>query len=100
MGRHGHEAQRGALHLLRNRLAFALASDGHPVRRAHTVRNGFDLARSAGATSIEAWRLTQDNPRFLLRHGIPMASPVAPPVPSRRRDVTRVLELRRSAARA
>jgi protein-tyrosine phosphatase len=97
LGNNGREAQRGALHLVRNRLAFVVASDGHAPRRVHTVRTGFDLVRSAGVTAIEAWRLTQDNPRFLLRHGIPAASPAAPPVPSRRRDVARVLEQRRGA---
>jgi protein-tyrosine phosphatase len=92
LGRQGPEAQAGAEYLVRNRLAFAIASDGHPGTRTHTVRDGFTVAREAGATAIEAWRLTQDNPRFLLRHGIPSHAPAAPPVPSRRRDVARVLE--------
>ena len=95
LGRHGAEARHAAEYLVRNRLAFVLASDGHPGTRVHTMRTGFDLARSAGATAIEAWRLTQDNPRFLLRHGIPAGLPAAPPVPSRRRDVARVLEAAR-----
>jgi hypothetical protein len=31
------------------------------------------LALRAGAASVQAWRLTQANPRFLLTHGIPQA---------------------------
>ena len=35
---------------------------------------GAVLAQRAGASSVQAWRLTQANPRFLLTHGIPRAS--------------------------
>lgn len=48
-----------------------LASDGHPGSREHTLRLGYVLALRAGASSVQAWRLTQANPRFLLAHGIP-----------------------------
>ena len=50
-----------------------IASDGHPGTREHTVALGFTLAQRAGASSVQAWRLTQANPRFLLAHGIPTA---------------------------
>jgi protein-tyrosine phosphatase len=59
--------------LLRSGLAYVIASDGHPGTRDHTVALGFVLAQRAGASSTQAWRLTQDNPRFLLIHGIPDA---------------------------
>ena len=35
------------------------------------------LAQRAGASSVQAWRLTQANPRFLLTHGIPSAPSAA-----------------------
>lgn len=73
LGNHGLEAQETAVSLLRSGLAYLIASDGHPGSREHTLRLGFALALRAGASSIQAWRLTQANPRFLLRHGIPQA---------------------------
>jgi protein-tyrosine phosphatase len=106
LGNNGAEAYAGAQMLVRSGLAFVLGSDGHPGTREHTVRLGFDLALRAGASTTQAWRLTQANPRFLLEHGIP-AAPVRLPVPptagsaragggDRRRDldrgVRRVLE--------
>jgi protein-tyrosine phosphatase len=71
LGNHGLAIQETAVQLLRNGLAFVLASDGHPGTRDQTARLGFDLAMRAGASSVQAWRLTQANPRFLLRQGIP-----------------------------
>src|SRR4051812_8254881 len=71
LGNLGLEIQETAVHLLRNGLAFVIASDGHPGTRDQTLRLGFDLALAAGASSVQAWRLTQANPRFLLRQGIP-----------------------------
>lgn len=73
LGNHGPEAQSAAVTLVRDGLAFVLASDAHPGSREHTLRPGFDLALRAGASSLQAFRLTQGNPRFLLRHGIPPA---------------------------
>ena len=81
LGHHGLEAQTAAEHLVRSGLAYVLASDGHPGTRSHTLRVGFELALQAGASTVQAWRLTQANPRFLLRHGVP-AEP-ASPAPSR-----------------
>lgn len=77
LGNHGLAVQEAAVDLLRNGLAYVLASDGHPGSREHTLRLGFELALRAGASSIQAWRLTQANPRFLLRHGIPSAPAAA-----------------------
>ena len=71
LGNNGLEIQETAVALLRSGLAYVIASDGHPGMRDHTVALGFVLAQRAGASSIQAWRLTQDNPRFLLLHGIP-----------------------------
>lgn len=71
LGNHGLSIQETAVHLLRSGLAYVIASDGHPGSRSHTLRLGFELAMRAGASSIQAWRLTQANPRFLLHQGIP-----------------------------
>jgi protein-tyrosine phosphatase len=73
LGNNGLEVQEAAVHLLRNGLAYVIASDGHPGTRDHTLALGFVLAQRAGASSVQAWRLTQDNPRFLLMQGIPAA---------------------------
>jgi protein-tyrosine phosphatase len=79
LGHHGPEAQATGERLVRDGGAYLLASDGHATaRRGHTLRLGFELALAAGASSVQAWRLTQANPRFLLRHGVPAALPAAP----------------------
>ncbi len=105
LGRHGPGIQRAAGYLVRNRLAFVLASDGHPGTREHTLRLGFDLALTAGASSLGAWRLTQANPRFLLEQGIlpaqdpipalPAAVPASPGAVARAREARRTLTSRR-----
>jgi protein-tyrosine phosphatase len=98
LGNNGSEAQEAGERLVRGGLAFVLASDGHPGTREHTLRVGFDLALAAGASSTQAWRLTQANPRFLLEHGVPrgpVPMPRAPRPAAGRplaRDVARVLE--------
>jgi protein-tyrosine phosphatase len=71
LGNHGLGVQAAAIALLRRRLVQCLASDGHPGTREHTMKLGFTLLMSGGATSTEAWRLTQENPRFLLEQGVP-----------------------------
>jgi len=76
LGHHGLEIQEAAVELLRSGLAFVLASDAHPGTRGHTLRLGFELAVAAGASSVQAWRLTQANPRLLLRQGMPVRVPV------------------------
>ncbi len=71
MGNNGPPAQRAAAALVRSGLAFVLASDAHPGTREHTLHRGYELAIRAGATPLQARRLTRDNPRFLLQNGIP-----------------------------
>jgi protein-tyrosine phosphatase len=70
LGHHGLVVQETAVELLRNGLAHVIASDAHPGTREQTLRLGFDLAIRAGASSVQAWRLTQDHPRALLRAGM------------------------------
>ena len=70
LGNHGLDAQELAVELVRNGRAHCLASDGHPGTREHTQQLGFHLLISAGASSVQAYRLTQSNPRFLLQQGL------------------------------
>ena len=77
LGNNGLEVQEVAVDLLRRGFAHVIASDGHPGTRDHTLALGFVLAQRAGASSIQAWRLTQANPRFLLVHGVPAAPSAA-----------------------
>jgi protein-tyrosine phosphatase len=77
LGNNGLDVQETAVDLLRAGHAYVIASDGHPGTRDHTLRLGFVLAQRAGASSVQAWRLTQANPRFLLTHGIPQAPSAA-----------------------
>ena len=71
LGRQGPEAHAGAIKLVREGLAYVLASDGHGGNRAHTLAAGTFAARAAGASREHSRRLTEANPRFLLEHGIP-----------------------------
>ena len=71
LGNHGLDAQELAVELVRNGRAHCLASDGHPGTREHTQQLGFHLLIRAGASSVQAYRLTQSNPRFLLQTGTP-----------------------------
>jgi protein-tyrosine phosphatase len=76
LGNHGLREQELAVELVRNGLAYCLASDGHPGTREHTLQLGFHLLLRAGASSVQAYRLTQSNPRFLLQSGTPrLAAP-------------------------
>lgn len=77
LGNNGLRVQETAVAMLRSGLAHVISSDGHPGTREHTVALGFTLAQRAGASSLQAWRLTQANPRFLLTHGIPSAPSAA-----------------------
>ena len=63
-------------------MAYILGSDGHGTHRPQTLAAGFTLAVGAGILALEASRLTQANPAFLLRHGVPPV-PAAPPAPVR-----------------
>ena len=80
LGDHGGEARNAARALIRGGLAHVVASDGHGAARPQTLADGFALAVGAGVTAGHAWRLTQANPAFLLRHGIPSGAPATPPV--------------------
>jgi protein-tyrosine phosphatase len=71
LGRQGAEARDAARRLIRSRLAYIIASDGHPGHRDHTLRDGEAPAVAAGASRAQVLQLTQANPRFLLRHGLP-----------------------------
>jgi protein-tyrosine phosphatase len=52
---------------VRERLAYVLASDGHPGTREHTLAAGVGAAMAAGASPSYARRLTGTNPGGLLR---------------------------------
>ena len=82
LGDHGDGVRDAARWLIRQRMAYIVASDGHGTQRPQTLAAGFALAVSAGVLAHEAWRLTQANPAFLLRHGVPSA-PAALPAPRR-----------------
>jgi protein-tyrosine phosphatase len=77
LGRHGPDALRIGAELVRTGLAYCLASDGHPGSREDTLARGFDALLRAGASEMQAYRLTQSNPRFLLHEGIPRLVPGA-----------------------
>jgi protein-tyrosine phosphatase len=61
LGRHGPEARTAAQRLIRDRLAYVIASDGHGGSRRDTL------------AAVPDSPLTGANPRFLLAHGIPDA---------------------------
>jgi protein-tyrosine phosphatase len=86
MGRQGEEAQEAARRLVRSRLAYVIASDGHPGHRDHTVAEGEAPAAAAGASRAQIDALTRSNPRFLLQHGLPAAAPVTPGAALLQRD--------------
>jgi protein-tyrosine phosphatase len=71
LGNHGPVAREIAGALVRAGTAFCLASDGHPGSRDHTLAAGFELLVRSGASAAQAHRLTQANPGFLLRSGMP-----------------------------
>jgi protein-tyrosine phosphatase len=73
LGNHGLDAQDAAVRLVREGLAYCLASDGHPGSREQTLQLGFHLLLRAGASSTQAYRMTQANPRQLLRDGVTRA---------------------------
>lgn len=77
LGRHGPEAQAAGELLVRERLAYLLASDGHAGTRSHTLAEGVEAAMAAGASAAHADQLTRANPRFLLHHGL-SARPITP----------------------
>jgi protein-tyrosine phosphatase len=82
LGNHGLDVQETATSLVRRGVTYCLASDGHPGTREHTLQLGFHLLLAAGASSAQAYRLTQSNPRFLLQQGIPSLDLESMPVTS------------------
>ena len=91
LGRHGPEAEEAATRLVRDGLAYVLASDGHggTPGRDHTLAAGPAAAGRAGASALRSRQLTGANPRFLLAHGIP-AGPQRDPVAWRPQHEQRV----------
>jgi len=69
-GEHGRRARVRAERLVKDGLAFCLASDTHPGMRETTLPRGLPALRALGVSEIQGERLTQANPRFLLREGV------------------------------
>jgi len=95
LGRQGPEARDAARRLVRAGLAYVIASDGHPGHRDHTLADGEAAARAAGATAPQVIQLSQANPRFLLRHGLPH---IDAPLPARASVAADALRHARAAA--
>jgi protein-tyrosine phosphatase len=70
LGHHGPRPKRVGEQLVRTGLAYCLASDTHPGTREATLPQGLAALARLGVNEIQATRLTQSNPRFLLREGI------------------------------
>ncbi len=81
LGDHGPRALQTGTELVRHGRAYCLASDGHPGTRERTLDLGLGALQRAGVSEIQAFRLTQSNPRFLLREGNPRL--VLPPTAER-----------------
>jgi protein-tyrosine phosphatase len=77
-GEHGQRARTVAAGLVRDGLAFCLASDNHPGTRESMLPQGQDALAELGVSDVQIERLTQANPRFLLREGV--SAPVSRPV--------------------
>ncbi|MBE2319929.1 hypothetical protein DVA67_028445 [Solirubrobacter sp. CPCC 204708] len=71
LGAHGPAAQRIGARLVQTGRAYCLASDTHPGTREEILPFGSDALRRLGVSEVQAFRLTQSNPRFLLREGNP-----------------------------
>jgi protein-tyrosine phosphatase len=71
LGEHGPRAREIANRLVRHGLVYCLASDSHPGSRESTLPLGYRALVRSGMSEIQAQRLTQSNPRFLLREGNP-----------------------------
>jgi protein-tyrosine phosphatase len=95
MGRQGPEALDAARRLIRARLVYLIASDGHPGHRDHTLADG-EVAAAAVASPAQIVQLTQSNPRFLLDHGLPRGRT---PLPARGGLSSDAMRQAREAAR-
>jgi protein-tyrosine phosphatase len=70
LGHHGRRPRDLAETLVRSGRAYCLASDTHPGTREATLPEGHRALTRLGVSEIQATRLTQSNPSFLLREGI------------------------------
>jgi protein-tyrosine phosphatase len=83
LGEHGPQARDTATRLVRQGRAYCLASDTHPGTRESTLPLGYRALVHSGASEIQALRLTESNPKFLLNEGIghlTMPLPSADPI--------------------
>jgi protein-tyrosine phosphatase len=71
LGEHGSQARDTATRLVRSGRAYCLAGDTHPGTRESTMPLGRRALIRLGASDVQAQRLTESNPRFQLREGIP-----------------------------
>ena len=71
LGDHGPRAREIAAALVRDGRAYCLASDAHPGTRERILPLADAALRRLGVSDVQAFRLTQSNPRFLLREGNP-----------------------------
>jgi protein-tyrosine phosphatase len=71
LGAHGPDARRIAARLVQTGRVYCLAGDTHPGTREEILPYGDDALRRLGVSDVQAFRLTQSNPRFLLREGNP-----------------------------
>jgi protein-tyrosine phosphatase len=71
LGAHGPFAQQVGAKLVQSGRAYCLASDTHPGSREEILPFGYDAVLALGVSEVQAFRLTQSNPRFLLREGNP-----------------------------
>lgn len=77
-GDHGPVARDRAARLVHQGRAFCLASDSHPGSREKLLPAGYAALLRSGMSEVQAERLTQSNPRFLLREGIPRLPALLP----------------------
>ena len=75
LGHHGPRARRLANELVCDGRAYCLASDTHPGSREATLPQGLEALRRLGVSEVRATRLTQTNPRFILREGVTQLTP-------------------------
>jgi protein-tyrosine phosphatase len=76
-GDHGQRARSLANGLVRDGFAFCLASDNHPGTRETMLPQGPQVLQELGISDVQIERLTQANPRFLLREGVAAPQRVA-----------------------
>ena len=70
LGEHGQRARSLGAQLVRDGFAYCLASDTHPGTRESALPKARAALAELGVSDVQAERLTQSNPRFLLREGV------------------------------